>query len=169
MSSNQEDYIRLDLFFTLFNQVNDHIAIEGYEISFEDVSFLDEITSIVNEALERGDIKELRSIEFKFLIFLEKGYLEELKHNIFVDFSLIFYYDGKTLRYGFSPPRIANIVHSKRVHKFSVDVTFTRNVRTPVLERLFNEKCIKYERPIRSRMNIEREIMKGIDVTKYLI
>jgi hypothetical protein len=167
MLSNQI-YIKEETFYELFDKVNDYLADRGYEVSFKDAHFLENLIPIFNEALEKGDIKDLRSIEFQFLINLEKGNIKELNHNLFSDFSLVFYYDKDALKYRFVTPRFADIFNSRSIHKLNVFVTFTRRIRASFLERLLNEKSIRYSKPVNSRINVEIEL-KGIEVIKYLI
>jgi hypothetical protein len=99
---------------------------------------------------------------------LEKGQLEELKHNTFVDFSLRLYYNGENLMINFASPRIADIFHSRSIHKLNVFVTFTRKVRKSFLEQLLIENNFDYSRPVRSRLNLEIEL-NGVEIVKYLI
>jgi hypothetical protein len=167
MSYNQT-YIKEKTFRTLFDGANDYLVVKGYEIAFKDMRFLENLISIFNESLEKGDIKHLRSIQFQFLIFLDKGVIKELNHNLFADFSLVFYYYKNALRHRFTSPCIADIVHSRRINKLNVFVTFTRNIKKSFLEQLIYEKGIEYSKPVKSRINVEIEL-KGIEVIKYLI
>ncbi len=167
MLSNQK-YIKEEMFHTLLDRVNDYLVVKGYEISFKNEHFLKYLIPIFNEALEKGDLKHLRSIEFQFLIPVEKGEIKELNHNRFADFSLFFYYDSISLRHRFSSPRLADIFNCRRIHKLNVYVIFTRKVRNSFIEQFLKEKNIEYSRPIKSRINIEMEL-KGVEVIKYLI
>lgn len=166
--SYSQSYIKEETFYELFDKVNDYLVVKGYEISFKDRRILENLISIFNESLERGDIKPLRSIQFQFLIVLERGALIELDHHLFADFSLVFYYDKNGLRHRFSSPRFADIIHSRRIHKLNIFTTFTRNIKKSFLEQLIYEKGIKYSKPIKSRINVEIEL-RGIEVIKYLI
>jgi len=166
MSYNQT-YIKEETFHELFDRANDYLVVKGYEIAFKDNRLLD-LIPIFNESLEKGDIKHLRSIEFQFLILLDKGVIKELNHNLFADFSLVFYYDNDTLRHRFTSPRLADIFHSRRMHKLNVFVTFTRNIKNPVIEQFLNEKNIEYSKPVKSRINIEMELNE-VEVIRYLI
>ncbi len=166
--SFEQKYIKEEMFYTLLDRVNDYLVVKGYEISFKDTRFLETLLPIFNEALEKGDLAHLRSIQFQFLILIEKGEISELNHNRFADFSLVFYYDSASLRHGFSSPRLADIFHSRRINKLNVYVTFTRKVRNSFIEQFLKEKNIEYSRPVRSRINIEMEL-KGVEVIKYLI
>jgi hypothetical protein len=166
--SYSQSYIKEEIFQELFDRTNDFLVVKGYEISFKNTNFLANLISIFNEALEKGDIKYLRSIQFQFLIFLEKGVITELNHNLFADFSLVFYYDKDGLKHRFPYPRIADIVHSRRFHKLNIFTTFTRNIRKSFLEQLIYEKGIEYSKPIKSRINVEIEL-RAIEVIKYLI
>jgi hypothetical protein len=167
MSYNQT-YIKEENFRALFDIANDYLVVKGYEISFRDKCFLENLISIFNESLERGDIKHLRSIQFQFLILLDKGVIKELNHNLFADFSLVFYYDNDALMSRFSSPRIADIFHSKRIHKLNIFITFTRKVKNPVIEKFLIDSNIEYSKPVKSRINIEIEL-KNVEVIKYLI
>jgi len=161
-------HIKEETFYGLFDKANDYFVAKGYEISFKNTHFLENLISIFNEALEGGDIKYLRSIKFQFLIFLEKGVITELNHNLFADFSLVFYYDKDGLRHNFPSPRLADIVHSRRINKLNVFVTFTRNIKNPVIEKFLNERNIEYSKPVKSRINIEMELNE-VEVIRYLI
>jgi len=166
--SFSQAYIKEEIFHELLDKVNDYLVAKGYEISFKENRLLENLISIFNESLERGDIKHLRSIQFQFLIFLEKGEIEELNHNRFADFSLVYYYNKDSLEHRFSSPRLADIIHCRRIHKLNIYTTFTRNIKKSFLEQLIYEKGIEYSKPIKSRINIEIEL-KGVEVIKYLI
>jgi hypothetical protein len=167
MLSNQT-YIKEETFRELFDRANDYLVVKGYEITFKDKRILENLISIFNESLEKGDIKHLRSIEIQFLIFLDKGVIKELNHNLFFDFSLVFYYNNDILRHRFVSPRLADILHSRRIHKLNVFVTFTRKIKNPFIEQFLIERNIEYSKPVNSRINVEIEL-KGIEVIKYLI
>jgi hypothetical protein len=167
MSFNKT-YVEEEIFYELLDRTNNYFAVKGYEISFKTTHFLKDFILLFNEALEKGDIKHLRSIQFQFLIFLEKGIITEINHNLFADFSLIFYYDNGVLKHRFPSPRLADIVHSRRINKLNIFVTFTRNIKKSFLEQLIYEKGIEYSKPVKSRINVEIEL-KGIEVIKYLI
>jgi hypothetical protein len=167
MSYNQT-YIKEETFHELFDRVNDYLVVKGYEISFKDKRLLENLISIFNESLEKGDLEHLRSIQFQFLILLDKGVIKEINHNLFADFSLVFYYDNDALMHRFSSPRIADIFHSRRLHKLNIFVTFTRRVKKPLIEQFLLDNNIDYSKPIKSRINIEIEL-KNVEVIKYLI
>jgi hypothetical protein len=161
-------FISLENFHVLFDKINDYLASRGYEIVFKNKHFLENLIYLFNESLEKGDIEHLRSIQFQFLILLDKGVIKELNHNLFADFSLVFYYDNDALMSRFSSPRIADIFHSKRIHKLNIFITFTRKVKNPVIEKFLIDSNIEYSKPVKSRINIEIEL-KNVEVIKYLI
>jgi hypothetical protein len=152
----------------LIDIANNKIVEFGYEILFKDTSRLEKLISLINEALEKGDLEYLRSIEFQFLILLEKGHIRGLKYNTFVDFGLRLYNNGEKVMLNFISPRIADIFNSRSVHKLNIFVTFTRKIRKSFLEQLLIENNFDYSRPVRSRLNLEIELNR-VEVLKYLI
>jgi hypothetical protein len=164
-----QERIKKETFNELFAKANNYLVVKGYEIFFRDNHrILENLISIFNESLEKGDIKHLRSIQFEFFILLDKGVIKELNHNLFANFLLVYYYDNDSLMYRFSSPRLADLFNSRRMHKLNVFVTFTRKIKTSFIEQFLKEKNIEYSRPVKSRINIEVEL-KEVEVIKYLI